>query len=138
MKHSVLFFFSLLLLLAVVLGCRQMTTKPTRKNTPDFKISVVDLVQEFKRDEAGTNTKYEGATLAITGRVEYRRDFGGSAMTLVFEIPRALDISVQCFFTEADRDSFRQVETKKEYTFLGLYAGKGDRLSISQCKLYER
>jgi hypothetical protein len=138
MKKNASLVFSSILLLAVVLACRQMTTKPTRKDVPDFKISVLELAQEFKRDEAATNAKYEGATLAITGRVEYRRDFGGSAMTLVFETPRELGVSVQCFFKEADRESFSQIETKKEYTLLGLYAGKGGRLSISQCKLFER
>jgi len=115
-----------------------MTTKPRRKDAPDFQISVLELAQDFKKNEAATNAKYQGATLAITGRVEYRRDFGGSAMTIVFDIPRELGVSVQCFFTEADRESFRQIETKKEYTLLGLYAGKSGRLSISQCKLFER
>jgi hypothetical protein len=137
-KQNVPFLVSFVLLLAVVLGCRQMTTKPGRKDEPDFQISVLELAQDFKKDEAATNAKYQGATLAVTGRVEYRRDFGGSAMTIVFDIPRELGVSVQCFFTEADRESFRQIETKKEYTLLGLYAGRSGRLSISQCKLFER
>lgn len=137
MKNNVSFLLSFILLLAVVLGCRQLT-KPTRKDTPDFKISLLELAQEFKEDEAATNAKYEGKTLAITGRVEYRRDFGGSAMTLVFDTPRELGISAQCFFTEADRESFRQIETKKEYTLLGLYVRTSGRLQISQCKLFER
>jgi len=112
--------------------------KPTRNDTPDFKISVLELAEEFKKNESAANAKYKGKTLAITGRVDTKMGYG-SAMALVFETPhREQGFIVQCFFKEKDRESFRRIQNKKEFTLLGLCDGKSGNspLSITHCKLY--
>ncbi len=125
------------LLLMVVLGCGQLI-KPTRSNTPDFKISVLELGEEFKKNESAANKKYKGKTLEITGRVDTKMGYG-SAMTIVFKTPhREQGFIVQCFFKEEDRESFRRIQNGKEYTLLGLCDGKSGNspLMITHCKLY--
>lgn len=124
------------LLLTVVLGCGQLV-KPTRNDTPDFKISVIELGEEFKKNESAANAKYKDKTLEITGRVDTKMGFG-SAMSIVFKTPhREQGFITQCFFKEEDRESFRRIQNGKEFTFLGLCKGKSGNspLMITHCKL---
>jgi len=120
------------LLLAIVLGCGQLTN-PTRKDTPDFKITVAELEKELNENESAARTKYKNKTVAIKGKVDMKME-----LSVILVSPQNDRFPVQCFFNPADRDSFQQIQSGKEYTLIGVYDGgeKGGANTISNCRLY--
>jgi hypothetical protein len=120
------------LLLAIVLGCGEIT-RPARKGTPDFKISVRDLEKEINENEAAARTKYRGKTVAIKGKVELK-----SEMSVILVSPENISFPVQCFFNASDRDSYQQIRRGREYTLIGVFNGDHESSAsiISDCKLY--
>lgn len=120
------------LLLAIVLGCGQLT-KPTRKDAPDFKISVAELEKELDKNETATRAKYKGKTVAVSGKVELK-----SEMSVILVAPENISFPVQCFFNASDRDSYQQIQRGKEYTLIGVFDGgdKGSANILSDCKLF--
>ena len=120
------------LLLAIVLGCGQLT-KPTRKDSPDFKITVAELEKELNQNETAARAKYQNKTVAIRGKVDMKMD-----LSVILVSPDNDRFPVQCFFNPSDRDSFQQIQSGKEYTLIGVFdAGdKGAANTISNCKLF--
>lgn len=124
-----------IVLLAVVLGCKKMTTiTPVRKSAPDFTVTATELSQEFEKDASAANAKYRGETLAVTGVSD-----GAMGLAIVFKTPRESKL-VRCSFSEKDRDSFRQIGKMKfgeEFTLIGYCKGAQTDLpvEISDCAL---
>ena len=120
------------LLLAIVLGCGQLT-KPTRKDSPDFKITVKELEKELNDNETAARAKYRNKTIAIKGKVEMKSD-----MSVILVSPDNINFPVQCFFNSSERNSYQQIQSGKEYTLIGIFDGgdKDSATTISDCKLY--
>jgi hypothetical protein len=112
-----------------VLGCSQLT-KPTRKDTPDFRISVKELEKELNENRNAAFAKYENKTVAITGKVEAKMD-----MSVVLVSPDNSRFIVQCFFEPAERESVRQIQRGKEYTLIGIFTVYNNSQIISKCKM---
>lgn len=134
MKNQITFIIAAGLLILTVLGCGQLM-KPVRKSTPDFEISVEQLAGEFKQNESAAGSKYNGKTLAVTGRVDGKR-YG---TMLVFKTDNRRDgFLVQCFFDKDGADSYRKIKDGQEVTMLGLCKGRHTNdgpLMITQCIL---
>jgi hypothetical protein len=120
------------LLLAIVLGCGQLNNR-TRKDAPDFSITVAELEKEFNRNERAARAKYKGKTLAVKGKVEMKMDD-----SVILVSPENISFPVQCFFAAADRDSFGQIQRGKEYTLIGVFDGGAENsaTTLSDCKLF--
>ena len=131
-KKNISLLSGFVLLMAIVLGCGQIT-KQTRKNAPDFSVTVGELEKEFDQNERAARAKYKGKTLAVKGKVEMKME--GS---VILVSPENISFPVQCFFAAAGRDSFGQIQRGKEYTLIGVFDG-GDENSattLSDCKLF--
>ena len=131
-KNNISLLSGFVLPLAIVLGCGQLT-KPTRKDAPDFKITVKELEKELNDNESAARAKYRNKTVAIKGKVEMK-----SEMSVILVSPDNINFPVQCFFNSAERNSYQQIQTGKEYTLIGIFDGgdKGSANTISDCKLY--
>ena len=122
----------LTLVLSVGFGCGQLT-KQTRKDTPDYKISVRELEKEINENEAAARAKYRSKTVAIKGKIEMKME-----MSVILVSPENVRFPVQCFFNVSDRDSFQQIQRGEEYTLIGVFDGgvESSATIISDCKLY--
>jgi hypothetical protein len=135
MKNGISSIFVVGLLILIVLGCGELRRNASRDDTPDFEISVEQLVKEFKDNPTSADFKYSGRTLSLTGVVNQK--ILGS--TLVFKTDHRRDgFAVQCFFDKDGADSYKKIRNGQEVTMLGLCKGRDSNdgpLMITQCIL---
>jgi hypothetical protein len=93
-----------LLLLAAVLGCRQMAEKPQTETRPPEPAQAVDartLIADYKANEVSADGHYRGKLLEVTGVVDRVSDIGGVVHVSLKDGNDGF-LTIDCAFTDYD------------------------------------
>lgn len=136
-KRSV-FLVSCLLLLIILAGVF-MYYKPHRsvgESDVAFKISAIDLFNDFKEDEAKANTAYLDKVLEVHG-ILMQITFDDSGVALMLG-DRQLDAGISCHMTDDDKGQFRKIKEGDIVTVKGICNGMLFDVVLDKCVLVQK
>ena len=128
----------LLVMVAVSYGLYQYTRKPAdiRGLSPEIEIEAVDLVKEFKNDEAAATSSYVDEILLVRGEVSGIQTASSGQVTIFLEAKDPLS-SVTCSFYGDETIDQKKIIPGKELKVKGKCTGMLSDVIINKCSVVE-
>lgn len=106
--------------------------------SPDYKLSVETLVEDFKKDTLAANEKYNGMILLLKGKVTWFEEDRQGNMHIFFQ---ENEIVVQCTLRKG-WDTRNPIKDGDEITIKGKYTGLeqllGLTIKLNNCYIEDR
>lgn len=125
----------------VVLGCKSaQTTAPVAvaPAAPPLAVLADDIIRDYKANEVAADAKYKGKRLAVAGLVEgVSETFGVLQGSLKMSKSDSEVVTVNCSFSESQRDQVAKLSKGKPAAFIGECDGMtaGLYVGLSNCTL---
>jgi tRNA_anti-like len=125
-------------LTAAAYGLYLFNKKPVdiRQEAALYKISAVDLLADFNKDEPAANLKYLDKVIAVKGKVaEIKIDTTGQA-TVFLDAGDPLS-TVTCSFYNEEAKSVENLKKGNEITIKGNCTGKLMDVILNKCSIFQ-